>query len=107
MTRPTYTTPEGRATRDAIVDAALRAFAQRGYRGASIDSIAVEVGVSRQGVLHHFPSKVDLLVAVLEHRDELDGERASKALAEHDGSVPETLAALLRRTPEDYALGRL
>ena len=69
---PTFTTAEGRATRDAILDAAVIAFAHRGYRGASIDSIAAEVGVSRQGVLHHFPSKVKLLIAVLDRRDEQD-----------------------------------
>jgi AcrR family transcriptional regulator len=69
---PTYSTAEGRATRDAILDAAVNAFAARGYRGASIDQIAAEVGVSRQGVLHHFPSKVKLLIAVLDRRDEQD-----------------------------------
>jgi len=81
---PTFTTAEGRATRDAILDAAVVAFAHRGYRGASIDSIAAEVGVSRQGVLHHFPSKVKLLVAVLERRDEQDREHAEK-LTETEG----------------------
>lgn len=75
---PTFTTPEGRATRDAILDAAVKAFAARGYRGASIDSIAAEVGVSRQGVLHHFPSKVKLLIAVLERRDQQDMEHAEQ-----------------------------
>ena len=81
---PTFTTPEGRATRDAILDAAVNAFAARGYRGASIDAIAAEVGVSRQGVLHHFPSKVKLLVAVLERRDEQDRAHAEK-LQETEG----------------------
>jgi len=75
---PTFTTAEGRATRDAILDAAIKAFAARGYRGASIDQIAAEVGVSRQGVLHHFPSKTKLLVAVLERRDQQDREHAEK-----------------------------
>jgi AcrR family transcriptional regulator len=81
---PTFTTAEGRATRDAILDAAIKAFAARGYRGASIDQIAAEVGVSRQGVLHHFPSKTKLLVAVLERRDEQDREHAEK-LSETEG----------------------
>jgi AcrR family transcriptional regulator len=75
---PTYSTAEGRATRDAILDAAVKAFAARGYRGASIDQIAAEVGVSRQGVLHHFPSKVKLLTAVLDRRDEQDYEHAER-----------------------------
>ena len=49
MTRTTYTTPDGRATRDAIIETAMALFAVRGYRGTSIDAIAAEVGVSRQG----------------------------------------------------------
>ena len=83
MSKTTYTTPEGRVTRDAILDAAIRAFAARGYRGASIDSIAAEVGVSRQGVLHHFPSKVKLLVAVLQRRDEEDTTVAAEMMERH------------------------
>ena len=106
MTRTTYTTPDGRATRDAIIETAMALFAVRGYRGTSIDAIAAEVGVSRQGVLHHFPAKVAILIAVLERRDELDGARATEAMEKHGSSVLPTLQALLRRTPEDHALGR-
>jgi AcrR family transcriptional regulator len=93
----TYTTPTGRATRDAILDAAIQAFAARGYRGASIDSIAAEVGVSRQGVLHHFPSKVKLLVAVLERRDQEDFELAREQFERHGGSLVDMLGAGSRR----------
>ncbi|MDA0180094.1 TetR/AcrR family transcriptional regulator [Solirubrobacter phytolaccae] len=91
---PTFTTAEGRATRDAILDAAVVAFAARGYRGASIDSIAAEVGVSRQGVLHHFPSKVKLLIAVLSRRDEQDREHAEQ-LSQTEGI---TLTNAVRKT---------
>jgi AcrR family transcriptional regulator len=87
MTRTSYTTPEGRVTRDAILDAAIRAFAARGYRGASIDSIAAEVGVSRQGVLHHFPSKVKLLIAVLQRRDEEDTAVFAQLVEDHASLV--------------------
>jgi AcrR family transcriptional regulator len=91
---PTFTTPEGRATRDAILDAAVRAFAARGYRGASIDSIAAEVGVSRQGVLHHFSSKVKLLIAVLARRDDQDRQHAEQ-LSKVEGI---TLTNAVRKT---------
>src|SRR5262245_24195084 len=94
VTRTTFTTPEGKVTRDRILDAAVRAFAARGYRGASIDTIAAEVGVSRQGVLHHFRSKTELLVAVLERRDEEDSERANEVFARHGGSVIDSLRGL-------------
>ncbi|WP_066948999.1 TetR/AcrR family transcriptional regulator [Microtetraspora fusca] len=56
--------------REEILLAALDVFAQRGYTGASIASIAERVGLSQQGVLHYFPSKDRLLAEVLRLRDE-------------------------------------
>ncbi|MEV0968240.1 TetR/AcrR family transcriptional regulator [Microtetraspora glauca] len=56
--------------REEILLAALDVFAERGYTGASIASIAERVGLSQQGVLHYFPSKDRLLAEVLRLRDE-------------------------------------
>jgi AcrR family transcriptional regulator len=57
------------ARREAIVDAALALFATYGYRGTSIDAVAARVGVTDAGVLYHFGTKADLLLAVLAHHD--------------------------------------
>lgn len=54
------------ATRDRIVDAALRAFGSRGYDATSLDAVAAEVGVRKQTILHHFASKEQLLEAVID-----------------------------------------
>jgi len=75
-TRPRTTTPEGREQRERILRAALRLFTAQGFRGASLDAVAAEVGISRQGVLHYFPSKTHLLLGVLDLRDETTVERA-------------------------------
>ncbi|MFC5753164.1 TetR/AcrR family transcriptional regulator [Actinomadura rugatobispora] len=64
----------GTSRRQEILDAALEMFAERGYRGTSLDAIAERVGLTRQGVLHYFPSKKKLLAAVLELRDEASRE---------------------------------
>ncbi|KAA9107699.1 TetR/AcrR family transcriptional regulator [Microbacterium rhizomatis] len=56
-------------TREAILDAALEVFAESGYRSGSIREVALRVGMSEPGLLHHFPSKPELLAAVLERRD--------------------------------------
>ncbi|RSN67350.1 MULTISPECIES: TetR/AcrR family transcriptional regulator [Actinomadura] len=72
-----------RSRREEIVAAALGMFAARGYRGTSLDAIAAEVGLTRQGVLHYFPSKKRLLVEILRRREELNREHL---LAEHAGA---------------------
>lgn len=59
--------PEAR--RAEIIDVATRLISERGYRGVSVESIADECGMTKAGLQHHFPSKDELLVAVLEHRD--------------------------------------
>lgn len=79
-------------TRGAILDAALEVFAQDGYRAGSIRDVALRVGMSEAGLLHHFSSKPKLLAAVLDRRDELaehiiprdltDGVSALRALIE-------------------------
>lgn len=57
-----------------ILDAALKVIGQRGYFGFSLNEVAWVCGISRQGVLHHFPSKHDLLIALLIERDKKDDE---------------------------------
>ncbi|MEU6671438.1 TetR family transcriptional regulator [Streptomyces sp. NPDC046727] len=58
--------------RSEIVGAALEVIAERGYRGASLAAVAERVGLTQQGLLHYFPTKDALLVAVLQERDRWD-----------------------------------
>ncbi|KUN28740.1 TetR family transcriptional regulator [Streptomyces antibioticus] len=60
------------ARRAEIVRAALEVIAERGYRGASLAAVAERVGLTQQGLLHYFPTKDALLVAVLTERDQWD-----------------------------------
>lgn len=52
-------------TRDRILDAATNLFGTRGVDSVSLDVIATEVGVAKQTLLYWFPSKDDLVQAVL------------------------------------------
>ncbi|GII54179.1 TetR family transcriptional regulator [Planotetraspora thailandica] len=65
---------KGRAKRREIIDCAMTLFGEVGYRGASLREIAARCGISHPGLLHHFPTKESLLLAVLTQRDEVDGE---------------------------------
>lgn len=52
-------------TRDRILAAATDLFGRRGVDAVSLDVIATEVGVAKQTLLYWFPSKDDLVQAVL------------------------------------------
>ena len=60
--------------RSAIVQAAHVVFAAQGYVGGSLQDVADRVGMSQTSLLHYFPSKRDLLLAVLHWRDSITGD---------------------------------
>jgi len=55
-----------RATDDRIIAAALQSFGTRGYEATSLDQVAAELGVTKQTILYHHPSKAELLDAVID-----------------------------------------
>jgi AcrR family transcriptional regulator len=54
------------ATRAGLLDAAEELFAERGFAGTSLADVAEAAGVSKGAIYHHFPSKDDLFLALLE-----------------------------------------
>src|SRR3954468_1837622 len=52
--------------REAILTAAMRAFARGGYHGTSTDAVAKEAGVSQPYVVRMFGTKLDLFLQVFE-----------------------------------------
>lgn len=65
------TTPEKKPSRiqlrnrKRILDAALEVFSQFGYRGATLDQIAKEAGLSKPNILYYFDGKEAIHVALL------------------------------------------
>lgn len=63
------TRPESR--RQQLVNGAAKLFAERGFRGVTIEDLGAEVGISGPGVYKHFVSKeailVEMLVGISEH----------------------------------------
>lgn len=55
-------------SRRALLDAAAKLIAKRGYRGTTVDDVVAGSGLSKGTFYWHFKSKEDLLLAVLEER---------------------------------------
>lgn len=53
-------------TRRRAIDAAIRCLSRDGYTATTTIRVAEEAKISRGGMLHHFPTKTDLIVAVAE-----------------------------------------
>jgi AcrR family transcriptional regulator len=54
-------------TRDKICEAAIRTASRDGLLAMTLDKVAKEAGISKGGVMYHFPSKDDLVRAMLEY----------------------------------------
>ncbi|MBA5778831.1 TetR/AcrR family transcriptional regulator [Stappia sp. F7233] len=52
-------------TREKIIDAAIEVVAEQGARRFSLDAVADRAGVSKGGLLYNFPSKSDLMKAMV------------------------------------------
>src|ERR1044072_1924510 len=50
---------------DALLDAAEAVVARQGIANLTLDAVAAEVGMSKGGVLHHFPAKDRLVEAMV------------------------------------------
>lgn len=75
MTRSIWTiapSPRSSGTRDRLIDAAAVLFYTEGFHGVGLDRVLEQVGVTKTTFYNHFPSKDDLIVAILEDRDERD-----------------------------------
>lgn len=61
--------PKGTAKREEILQHAVDVFGRLGFHAVSMREIAKECGLSQAGLLHHFPNKVALLLALVDERE--------------------------------------
>ena len=108
-------------TRTGLLDGAARAFAERGLRGSTMQSVAAAAGVAKATLYNHFRTKDEvaraLLAAELDRltalaaglppataltalADEVAGHPVLRRLADDE---PAVLTALLTTTPEHWA----
>lgn len=69
-------------TRDRILDALETLLLSDGTPGITLESVAAQAGVSKGGLLYHFPGKEPLLVAAVERLGQKVEEQFERALAE-------------------------
>jgi AcrR family transcriptional regulator len=78
-------------TRQSLLEAASRVFADRGFHGASLDDVAAAAGFTKGAVYSNFKSKDDLFLALLEHHLAQDEARLRAAIDQSDVPPEERL----------------
>ncbi|MBL1075730.1 TetR/AcrR family transcriptional regulator [Nocardia sp. 2] len=92
MTKRGATLSTSDVRREAVLDAAITDFAKSGYRGTSINTVAVTAGISPAYVFKLFPSKTELFVAAIDRCYELVEQSLAKGAARTpDGDAEQIL----------------
>ncbi len=84
-----------RANRKRIFEAALEVFSNHGFRGATLDQIATEAGLSKPNLLYYFDSKEAIHAALL--TDLLDTWLAPLRMIDPDGVPRDEILGYMRR----------
>ncbi len=63
----TWQQTKSELTRKTILDAAVDCFFELGYRSTTTEHVSNKAGVSRGAMLHHFPTRMDLIKATVLH----------------------------------------
>jgi TetR/AcrR family transcriptional regulator len=80
------------AGEQAILDAAVQLFSKHGFDGVSMRTIAQSAGVSKSNIYHHFRSKEELYLAIMQSSAARLSELVD-TLAEGEGSFEQRLRA--------------
>lgn len=88
MTTPDVGTPAGSA-RERILVAAYDLFSRRGIRAVGTDEVIERAGVARATLYRHFAAKDDLVVAVLQRREEVWTHGLIEEQSRQRGATPE------------------
>lgn len=88
-------------TRRKLLDAAMGLLATKGYAGFRIADVADAAGLSRGAQTHHFPSKDELVVAVVEHVFQRATEQAHRR-ARRNSTPDGAIQALLQDSQEFF-----
>jgi len=80
------------AMRKRLIDAAIDCLGRLGYGATTLQVVTDTAGVSRGAVLHHFPNKVDLMIAVAEYAAGKQNRHVARLLADTKPGMDRYLA---------------
>jgi AcrR family transcriptional regulator len=83
-------------TRERICHSAMQLAIRDGLMTLTLDNVAVEAGLSKGGVMHHFPSKEALLEGVIEHFGTRLERELTRVVSEDDASNQRWVRAILK-----------
>ena len=94
---------------ELILKAALDVFSAYGFRGATVDQIAANCGLSKPNLLYYFRRKEDIYVAVLEHtlHDWLEPLRKIDPAGEPLDEIARYVRAKIRMSHDNPKASRL
>ena len=95
--------PEARP--QELLEAALRVFAEQGYRTARLDDVADAAGVTKGAIYHYFDTKEALLLGVIEHYQALAFGRAEDALRDKSASAATRIRLLIHKVFSERETG--
>ncbi|MDJ0790102.1 MAG: TetR/AcrR family transcriptional regulator [Myxococcota bacterium] len=90
------------ATRQALLEAAVRCVCRAGYAHTTTTGVAREAGLSRGAVQHHFQDRNDLMACVVE-LGWMDLIERLRDMASFEGSLEARVAAVVDHMWESYA----
>ena len=80
-----------------LLDAALRVFAERGYRNTRLEEVADAAGVTKGTIYHYFSTKEELLLRAVEHYHETAFGQMAELLHGAGGPPSARIRLLIRK----------
>ncbi len=69
-------------TKEGILEAAARIFSEKGFHATSMQDIAEAVNLQKASIYHHFASKQEILLEILDHALDLINGRLEQVLSQ-------------------------
>jgi AcrR family transcriptional regulator len=76
------------STRERLIEAGFELFSRQGFHAVGLDQVIAEAAVSKQTFYNHFESRDDLILAVIQRRDQFELETFREMLEECAGHDP-------------------